>query len=56
MKDLNQAKKIDNLLVGSLKGHSGVRMLKHKRERKMAQKREEMLKHMNELKDLRKQW
>ena len=54
MKEHDEVKKIDNLMVQSLKSHSGVRMLKQKRERKMAQKREKMLAHMAELKDLRK--
>lgn len=54
MKEYDENKKIDSLIVQSLKGHSGVRMLKHKRERKMATKREKMMTHMTELKELRK--
>ena len=41
------------LLQGSI-SHSGVRMLKHKRERKMAQKRVKMLEHMKKVKQQQK--
>lgn len=36
--------------------HSGVRMLKHKKERKMAQKRLKMLSHMKKTKESIKKW
>ena len=53
--EMAEEKKVNGgSIVQGTVSHSGVRMLKHKRERKMIQKRVKMLTHMKNIKQLQK--
>ena len=50
--DMPDEKKSEPKVLQGYISHSGVRMLKHKRERKMAQKKVKMLQHLKNVKQL----